>query len=118
MAKKNFKKPAEQFITPHVEVDKKDFANAVHHAQDIAQETAQGKKHDDIQAEILKRLNLDRRPVRTQGRKGCGKPRINCAFEPEIHDFISRYSERFGKSKTQTINDILYDYMKKIEDEE
>lgn len=118
MAKKNFKKPAEQFITPTVEVEKEEFAQAVYHAQDIAQETAQGIAHDDVQAEILKRLNLDRRPVRTQGRKGCGKPRINCVFEPEIHDFISRYSERFGKSKTQTINDILYDYMVKIEKEE
>ena len=52
MAKKNFKKPAEQFITPTVEVEKEEFAQAVYHAQDIAQETAQGIAHDDVQAEI------------------------------------------------------------------
>jgi len=53
--------------------------------------------------------------VKTQGRKGHKKPRINLAFDSEAFlNEIRTYSEREGKSITQFVNDAVAYYIENI----
>ena len=54
--------------------------------------------------------------IKTQGRKGFKKPRINLAFDSEIFlDKIRNQADKEGKSITQLVNDVIADYLKKCE---
>lgn len=46
----------------------------------------------------------------TRGRKGQSMPRINMAFRPDIHEYITRESRRRGLSKTEFVNFVLDSY--------
>ena len=97
MSKKQFKdSPALAFINP----------------QENAYERIQEIKHDDTQQEVHERTGY----IRTQGRKGFKKPRINLAFDSEIFlDKIRNQADKEGKSITQLVNDVVADYLKKCE---
>lgn len=43
----------------------------------------------------------------TQGRKGYKMPRINMAFEPEVHEWVKKTSRQEGVSMTDFVNQIL-----------
>ena len=90
MNKKAFKdSPALAFIKPQ--------NNTQYDTQEEAQEDTQ----------LLKRTGY----VRTQGRKGHKKPRINLAFDSDIFlDKIRVRAEREGKSITQFVNDAICYY--------
>lgn len=47
----------------------------------------------------------------TQGRKGCKMPRINMAFEPDIHEWIQRSARQNGITMTNFVNLILREKM-------
>lgn len=47
----------------------------------------------------------------TQGRKGCKMPRINMAFEPDIHEWIQKSARRNGITMTNFVNSILREKM-------
>lgn len=82
--------------------DTHEHRNNTHYVAHEVVSSAQNNSHEDE----------SRRPIRTQGRKGAGKPRINMAFEPDIYDFIRRESERLNVGMTQYVNDVLYMHMK------
>jgi hypothetical protein len=53
--------------------------------------------------------------IKTQGRKGHKKPRINLAFDSDAFlDQIRTYSEREGKSITQFVNDAVAYYIENV----
>ena len=95
MSKKQFKdSPALAFINP----------------QENTYEQTQEKKHVDTQQETQERSGY----IRTQGRKGFKKPRINLAFDSEMFlDKIRNQADKEGKSITQLVNDVVSDYLKK-----
>jgi hypothetical protein len=90
MSKKNFKdSPALAYIKPQ--------NNAQEHTQEDTQEV-DAKNY-----------------VKTQGRRGQKKPRINLAFNSE--DFLDQIrvsAEREGKSITQFVNDAVAYYLEKV----
>lgn len=51
----------------------------------------------------------------TQGRKGCKMPRINMAFEPDIHEWIQKSARRNGITMTNFVNAILREKMNSVE---
>ena len=84
--------------------------NAYEQTQENAYEQTQEIKHDDTQQETQERAGY----IRTQGRKGFKKPRINLAFDSEIFlDKIRNQADKEGKSITQFVNDVIADYLKK-----
>ena len=93
MSKKNFKdSPALAYIKP----------------QSNAQEDTQQHTQEDAQEVDAKNY------VKTQGRRGQKKPRINLAFNSE--DFLDQIrvsAEREGKSITQFVNDAVAYYLEK-----
>ena len=91
MSKKNFKdSPALAFINP----------------QNNTHEVVQDSTHED--APIREDY------VRTQGRKGYKKPRINLAFDSVAFlDKIREYAENEGKSITQFVNDSVAYYIER-----
>lgn len=91
--KKSFKdNPALAFITSTQEVD---------------------EKHNDTQEDTQYNVQLSRPGyVRTQGRKGHKKPRINLAFDSnELLDRIRKQAEREKKSITQLMNEAIVIYL-------
>jgi hypothetical protein len=48
--------------------------------------------------------------LKTQGRKGCKAVRINMAFTPENHEFISIMARIMGKTKTEFANIVIERY--------
>jgi len=90
MSKKNFSdSPALAFIKPQ------------HNTQEEAHECAQVFTPPDRKGY-----------VRTQGRKGHKKPRINLAFDSDnFLDKIRTRAEREGKSITQFVNDAVAHYL-------
>lgn len=77
--------------------------------QEIGHEATQQVMPDPTQ-EAVQEMEM-RRPIRTQGRKGKKKPRINMAFDPEIYDYIKKQAVLQDKSLTQLVNDIIYSKM-------
>lgn len=79
--------------------------------QQYTHEEAQENKQQDAQYDT----QLDARPgyIRTQGRKGKKKPRINLAFDSsEFLDQIRLCAEAENKSITQFVNDAVAIYIK------
>jgi hypothetical protein len=120
MSKKDFanspalRSPAMGFIS----------TNAQSNVQDDVQEVVQGIKHKIPNNSAIKRKSMaintqedvqevaqeyTRHRIRTQGRKGFKKPRINMAFDDL--EQIRRRVEYEGKSITQFVNDIVADYL-------
>jgi len=101
MSKKNFKdSPVLAFIKPQ--------NNAQHDTQEVNTEYT----HEDTQ-----QLQQTERKgyIRTQGRKGHKKPRINLAFDSE--DFLDKIrirAEREDKSITQFVNDAVAYYIENV----
>lgn len=52
-------------------------------------------------------IQLARENGMTQGRKGAEMPRINMAFYPAIHEYITIYSQVCGMSMTEFVNNVL-----------
>jgi len=101
VSKKQFKdSPALAFIKPQ--------ENVYEHTQENNNDEAQY----NTQQEAQKRTGY----IRTQGRKGFKKPRINLAFDSEIFlDKIRNQADSEGKSITQLVNDVIADYLRKCE---
>jgi len=74
--------------------------------QEDVQEDVQDAVHNVVR-ETTPRRNF----IRTQGRKGQKKPRINMAFEN--YDAIRHRAEVEGKSITQFVNDVLADFLER-----
>ena len=51
-----------------------------------------------------------RTEMKTQGRKGCELPRINMAFSPENHEFLTVMARVSGMSITNFANRIIAEY--------
>lgn len=89
------------------------------HVQEAAQEAANHRRgsstqqaEQEVTQQVMQQtLPLPRRTVRTQGRKGKKKPRINMAFEPDVYEFILAEAQRRGMSLTQMVNELIYDQM-------
>jgi len=84
---------------------------ALHVAQevlsDVAQEVAQQDAHKVVQHE-----NGHRQYIRTQGRKGFKKPRINLALDSvDLQNEVRARAELEGMSITQLINEAVYQYL-------
>lgn len=99
MAKKSFKDSARASVASAF------MSAAQEEIQEDAQEVAQGTS---------KPFTDEGRPtyIRTQGRKGKKKPRINMAFEPHLYEFIRAEAERQDISLTQFVNEIIEFYRK------
>lgn len=109
MSKKNFKdSPALAFINPQ--------ENAQDSAPVETQKNTQQVSSDDTQNIAQDEAQERKGYIRTQGRKGFKKPRINLAFDSEMFlDKIRTRADYEGKSITQFVNDIVADYLKKCE---
>ena len=55
-------------------------------------------------AEIMQTLN-------TAGRKGLKLPRINMAFTPDLHEYITTMSRARGETLTEFVNKIVREHM-------
>lgn len=99
MAKKSFKDSARASVASAF------MSAAQEEIQEDAQEVAQGtsKPFTDEGCPTY---------IRTQGRKGKKKPRINMAFEPHLYEFIRAEAERQDISLTQFVNEIIEFYRK------
>lgn len=62
------------------------------------------------EAQYVQEVNI-RSTRGTQGRKGCKMPRINMAFEPDIHEWIQKSARRNGITMTNFVNSILREKM-------
>ena len=105
MNKKDFKdSPALAFIKPQNNTHESDNEQIYEDTQYNTQE------QDDKQVyEVTQQYRKGY--VRTQGRKGHKKPRINLAFDSDIFlDKIRTRAEREGKSITQFVNDAIVYY--------
>lgn len=103
MGKKNFKdSPALAFIKPQ--------ENAYEDTQYIPQEDVYESTDEQAQEDVYE---VERKGyIKTQGRKGHKKPRINLAFDSEA--FLNKIrirAEREGKSITQFVNDAVAYYL-------
>ena len=109
MSKKQFKdSPALAFINPQENI----YEQTQEKKHDDTQYNAQHHTHNSTQQETQSRAGY----IRTQGRKGFKKPRINLAFDSEIFlDKIRNQADKEGKSITQLVNDVIADYLKKCE---
>jgi hypothetical protein len=106
MGKKSFKNnPALAFITP----------------QEDTHEITHEPTHEDTQkatqeeAPVLPSNDPRKGYIRTQGRKGHKKPRINLAFDSD--DFLSKIrvrAKREGKSITQLVNEAVAFYLESV----
>jgi len=103
MSKKSFKdNPALAFIKPQ------------EHTQDDTQPDTQAPETDpEIGAAPFDQSDNTRKGyIRTQGRKGHKKPRINLAFDSDAFlDKIRTRAEREGKSITQFVNEAVSFYL-------
>ena len=111
MSKKNFKdSPALAFIKPqsHAHEAKQEGA------QNDAHENLHEKTYDDAYNHVHEDASVREGYVRTQGRKGYKKPRINLAFDSVAFlDKIREYAEIEGKSITQFVNDSVACYIER-----
>lgn len=112
MAKKSFKDSARASVASAFMSDSHTYEETQDIAQEVEQDEVQTITQEPPQNIPLVDALEARRPIRTQGRKGKKKPRINMAFEPDIYEYIRAEAEREDKSITQYVNDILYIHMK------
>jgi len=84
--------------------------------QEVVQEVAQQDTQEVAQQDTQEVENIEHRQyIRTQGRKGHKKPRINLAFDSK--DFLNEIRERAnrdGTSITQFVNEACAYYLEKI----
>lgn len=115
MAKKSFKDSARASVASAF------MSAAQEDIQEGAQEVAQDVTHEVAQEATQKVAQVAARPstdeshpayIRTQGRKGKKKPRINMAFEPHLYEFIRAEAKRQDISLTQLVNEIIEIYRK------
>ena len=79
-------------------------------AQEITQTRKERRTYSEQEAaEILQTL-------RTSGRKGVKLPRINLAFAPEVHEYITVMSRVRGENLTQFVNMVLKQHMEEHRD--
>lgn len=82
-------------------------------AQEIIEEQPKRKERrtytEQEKAEILQSLH-------TAGRKGVRLPRINLAFSPEVHEYITTMSRARGETLTEFCNLVLREHMEKHRD--
>ncbi len=97
---------------------KKDFESNVkltgQKTHDILDQ-ATGGKGTQKEADEAER-NARMHGMNTQGRKGCAAKRINLAFTPDNHDFITFVSHYKGITLTRLVNDIIEQYRIEHED--
>lgn len=105
MAKKGFKEsPALAFIRPQGK-EQEDTQQDTHFN---TQENTLDNTYDEVPI-------IRREYVRTQGRKGHKKPRINLAFDSD--DFLAKIrkqADKEGKSITQFVNDAVALYLRQV----
>ena len=110
MPKKSFKdNPAMTFInTPKT--------NTQEEVQEVTHEHTQQDIYEDVQENTHEVESVERRLcIRTQGRKGHKKPRINLAFDSEIFlNEIRKRADLNGMSITQLVNEAVAYYLDKI----
>jgi len=106
MSKKSFQNsPALAFIK---------LVKHKHDEQEVKQEDSQVEQ-EATQVEQKTTQSSMHTQIRTQGRKGNKKPRINLAFDSE--DFLDQIricATNEGKSITQFVNDAVYHYMEYV----
>jgi hypothetical protein len=80
------------------------------------QEEAQEITHEHTQDDVHEVESVERRLyIRTQGRKGHKKPRINLAFDSEVFlNEIREQADKNGMSITQLVNEAVAYYLDKI----
>lgn len=109
MAKKSFgDSPALAFLGPKNQPNKPQEKD-----RNVAQEIIQPVTYQQAQQAVQKEVPDARRDyVRTQGRKGHKKPRINLAFDSDafLND-IRKRADKEGKSITQLVNDAVAFYL-------
>ena len=105
MPKKSFKNnPALAFINAQDDTQYDAHEATQHHAQEVTQHDA----HDVVGTGS----NGNRSYVRTQGRSGHKKPRINLAFDSvEFLESIRTRAEHEGKGITQFVNEAVAYYL-------
>jgi hypothetical protein len=114
MSKKNFKEsPALAYIKPQVNTQEVAQEQTDDTTQENTQEVVQEQTDDTTQENTQEAGRKGY--VKTQGRKGHKKPRINLAFDSEAFlDRIHIQSEREGKSITQFVNDAVAYYLERM----
>ena len=119
MNKKSFKdNPALAFIGTQQYAQEDAQEGTQQHTQEDAQEvnyTAAVPLSDLPPSAVTAPVDGPRREyVRTQGRKGSKKPRINLAFDSDAFlDSIRDRADRDGKSITQLVNEAVAYYLDK-----
>lgn len=88
---------------------KKDFttANTGRVYSTITEATAQEARKEYTEQEVQQM----RLAGTTQGRKGCKSPRINMAFNSDIHEYIKTMARVRGETATDFVNTILRQHM-------
>jgi hypothetical protein len=106
MSKKNFKNnPALAFISPHEATHEVTCESAQYNTQETAQE----------EIPFIPSNNTRKGYIRTQGRKGHKKPRINLAFDSDAFlNEIRIRAKREGKSITQFVNEAVTFYLESV----
>jgi len=117
MSKKQFKdSPALAFIKPQERIHEHAHENNNEETQERICEHAHENNNEETQYHTQQEVQTRIGYIRTQGRKGFKKPRINLAFDSEIFlDKIRIQAGSEGKSITQFVNDVVADYLKKIQ---
>ena len=103
MPKKSFKdSPAMTFINAPKTTAHEDV-------QEVTQKHTQHDTHEDVQEDAHEIESVERGSyVRTQGRKGYKKPRINLAFDSEAFlNEIRKRADQNGMSITQLVNEAV-----------
>lgn len=111
MAKKDFTK-----INTGRVYDMIEEATAEDTAQDIIdaqeeQQVEQPKPRKERKTYTPEEARRIMNTLQTTGRKGVKLPRINLAFTPELHDYITIMSRARGENLTQFVNKIIKEHM-------
>jgi len=113
---KSFKNnPALSFISAHEDTQEATHEVVPKPTKKTVPEAKRGiaKRAEAVQENISEQIPRERHGyVRTQGRKGFKKPRINMAFDSDAFlDEIRKHSEKQGISITQFVNEAAAFYI-------
>ena len=96
---------------------KKNFDANVSQVEDVVKDTINTATADPAPKPIARRsrdteytsdeIQLAREQGKTQGRKGVKAVRINMLFAPDVHEYITTYSQACGMSMTEFVNNVL-----------
>lgn len=113
MAKKDFTQVNKGRVYNTIAAATEDTAAAPEDIQEIIEEQPKRKARktytEQEAAEILQTLH-------TAGRKGIKLPRINLAFTPELHEYITTMSRARGETLTDFVNKVLREHMEEHRD--